>query len=181
MGGIGKTQLAVEYVYQCRKRRGYPGGIFWINAALPLAQGFAELGTRLRPVTLDQSPNHQLRATFELLGRRPDALIVFDNLDDPAQLDRPIGREPAPSTMPCRILFTTRRRDLGRFQPIELSVLPEEPALNLLLYHPIRHPIRDSGHPEHAEAKRSFVAAWDGSLSPWSWPAPSSGNGPAFL
>jgi len=39
MGGIGKTQLAVEYVY--RHRADYPGGIFWVNAAEPLAQGLA--------------------------------------------------------------------------------------------------------------------------------------------
>jgi WD40 repeat protein len=151
MGGIGKTQLAVEYVYKYKAH--YPGGIFWINAAEVLAQGFAEIGTRLRPETLDQSPTNQLRAAFELLGRRPDALLVFDNLDEPAQLDRSIGREPSPSTLPSRILFTTRRRDLGRFQPIELSVLPEEPALKLLLYHRSRHPIRESRHPEHAEAR----------------------------
>ena len=153
MGGIGKTQLAVEYAYQCRERHDYPGGIFWINAAEPLAQGLAQLGAKLRPETLDQSPNHQLRAAFDQLGHLANALIVFDNLDDPAQLDRPIGQEGSPSTLACRILFTTRQRDLGRFQPVELSVLPEEPALQLLLYHPSRHPVRDPHHPEHAEAK----------------------------
>jgi WD40 repeat protein len=153
MGGIGKTQLAVEYVYQCRERHDYPGGIFWINAAEPLAEGLAQLGAKLRAETLDQSPNHQLRAAFEFLGGRTDALIVFDNLDDPAHLDRPIGLEGSPSTLACRILFTTRQRDLGRFQSVELSVLPEQPALQLLLYHPSRHAVRDSQHPEHAEAK----------------------------
>ena len=43
MGGIGKTQLAVEYVY--RHRGDYPDGIFWIDAAGPLAEGFARLAT----------------------------------------------------------------------------------------------------------------------------------------
>ena len=53
MGGIGKTQLAVEYVY--RHKDDYPGGIFWVNAAEPLAQGLAQVGARLRPETIDQS------------------------------------------------------------------------------------------------------------------------------
>ena len=33
MGGIGKTQLAVEYVYQ--HKGDFPDGIFWIDAAKP--------------------------------------------------------------------------------------------------------------------------------------------------
>ena len=151
MGGIGKTQLAVEYVY--RRKDDYPGGIFWVNAAEPLAQGLARVGARLRPETIDQSPNHQLRAAFEELNRRPYGLIVFDNLDDPAQLDRPVGLEASPSTLACRILFTTRRPDLGRFQPVEVSVLPEEPALRLLLRDNSRWAVRDDpNHPERPGA-----------------------------
>ena len=54
----------------------------------------------------------------------------------------------------CRILFTTRERELGRFHSIEVSVLPEEPALQLLLGHPRRHAIRDDPrHPERPEAQ----------------------------
>jgi NB-ARC domain/WD domain, G-beta repeat len=152
MGGIGKTQLAVEYVY--RHRDDYPGGLFWVNAVEPLAQGLAQVGARLRPETLDQSPNHQLRAAFEELSRRPDALIVFDNLDDPAQLDRTVALGVTPSTLPCRILFTTRRPDLGRFQPVEVSVLPDEPTLQLLLRHESRRAVRDDPkHPERPEAE----------------------------
>ena len=151
MGGIGKTQLAVEYVY--RFRDAYPDGIFWINAAEPLARGLAQIGSRLRPQVLERPPDEHLRAAFDELKRRPGALLVLDNLEDPAQLARPVGAEASPLTLGCRILFTTRQRELGRFQPIEVSVLPEEPALQLLLRDDSRHPVRDDpNHPERSEA-----------------------------
>ena len=151
MGGIGKTQLAVEYVY--RFNDAYPHGIFWINAAEPLARGLAQIGSRLRPQVLERPPDEQLRAAFDELKRRPGALLVFDNLEDPAQLARPVGAEASPLTLGCRILFTTRQRELGLFQPIEVSVLPEGPALQLLLRDDSRHPVRDDpDHPERSEA-----------------------------
>ena len=152
MGGIGKTQLAVEYVY--RFKDAYPHGIFWINAAEPLAKGLAQIGSRLRPQVLERPPDEQLRAAFDELKRRPGALVVFDNLEDPAQLARPVGAEASPLTLSCRILFTTRQRELGRFQPIEVSVLPEGPALQWLLRDDSRHPVRDDRHhPERSEAR----------------------------
>jgi hypothetical protein len=152
MGGIGKTQLAVEYVY--RHKNDYPGGIFWVNAAEPLAQGLAQIGAKLRPETLAQSSDHQLTAAFGELNHRPDALVVFDNLDDPALLARPIGLEGSPSTLACRILFTTRHRELGRFDAVEVSVLPEDPALQLLLRHQSRQAVRDDPkHPQRHGAK----------------------------
>jgi len=152
MGGIGKTQLAVEYIY--RYRDSYPDGVFWVNAAESLPQGLAQVAGRLRSEVRGQSLDQQLRATFEELNRRPDALLVFDNLEDPTQLVRPVGSEGIPLNLACRILFTTRQRELGRFQRVEVSVLPEEPALQLLLRHDSRHAVRDDpNHPERLEAK----------------------------
>jgi WD40 repeat protein len=147
MGGIGKTQLAVEYVY--RYRESYPDGIFWVNAADPPAQGLAHIGGRLCPEVRTESSDRQLQVAFEELNRRPDALLVFDNLEDPAQLARPVGSEGIPLNLAPRVLFTTRHRELGRFHAIEVSVLPEEPALQLLLHHESRRTIRDN--PNHAE------------------------------
>ena len=65
-----------------------------------------------------------------------------------------MGSEPSPLTLGCRILFTTRQRDLGRFHAVEVSVLPEGPALQLLLRHESRHAVRDNpDHPERHEAQ----------------------------
>ncbi len=151
MGGIGKTQLVVEYAY--RYRQSYPDGIFWVNAVGPLAQGLADIGARLHIELRGESLERQLRVAFEELSRRPDALVIFDNLEDPTQLVRPVEVEGSPSTLACRILFTTRHRTLGRFHTLEISVLPEDPALKLLLRHDSRHAVRDQpNHPQRNDA-----------------------------
>jgi WD40 repeat protein len=151
MGGIGKTQLAVEYVYRYREK--YPGGIFWVNAADSLTHGLAHVGSKVRPDVRSESSERQVQVAFEELNRRPDALLVFDNLENPGQLARPVGSEGIPLNLAPRILFTTRHRELGRFNAVEVSVLPEAPALMLLLRHESRQTIRDdANHPERREA-----------------------------
>ncbi len=153
MGGIGKTQLAVEYVH--RHRDDYPDGIFWIDAAGPLAEGFARLATdpRLRWAESDRPRDEQIRAAFAALDGRPRALLVLDNLPDPAAIAVPLLPGSTPEDLRCRLLFTTRRHDLGRFVGVEVTVLPEEPALRLLLRHPTRRAALDPAHPDHEHAR----------------------------
>ena len=153
MGGIGKTQLAIEYVY--RRKEDYPEGIFWIDAAGPLAEGFARLAThpRLRWAESDRPRDEQIRAAFVELNRRPGALLVLDNLPEPATLAVPVQADCVPEDLRCRLLFTTRRHDLGRFAGVEVSVLPEDTALQLLLRHHSRRPALDSSHPDHEHAR----------------------------
>jgi len=183
MGGIGKTQLAVEYSYRQHEAGTYPDGIYWINAAEPLDQGFARLARDLGLARTDQALDQQVRSAFDALGRWKKALLVLDNLEDPGTLNRPVVRsafdalgrwkkvllvldnleDPGtlnrpvvsgciPAGLSCRLLFTTRRRDLGRFTPVEVTVLPEESALQLLLRHPNRQPAIEPGHPDHEPA-----------------------------
>jgi WD40 repeat protein len=153
MGGIGKTQLAVEYVH--RHREDYPDGIFWIDAAGPLAEGFARLATdpRLHWAEPERPLDEQIRAAFAALNDRPRALLVLDNLPDPAAIAVPLLPGLAPEDLRCGLLFTTRRHDLGRFAGVEVTVLPEEPALRLLLRHPSRRAALDPAHPDHDHAR----------------------------
>ncbi len=153
MGGIGKTQLAIEYVF--RYRDGYPDGIFWIDAAGPLSEGFSRLATdhRLGWAGSDWPRDQQIRAAFGELSRRTRGLLILDNLPDPAVLAASVVPQCVPEDLHCRVLFTTRRHDLGRFMGVEVTVLSEVPALRLLCRHPSRQPALDPAHPDHEHAR----------------------------
>lgn len=101
-GGMGKTQLAVEYVYTRRDRF---DAIFWLNAdkTAKLAEGFGKIATHLGLITDDDSPDardpviirekvkgwlaNPLKAVTSENVESASWLIVFDNADDPDQLE----------------------------------------------------------------------------------------------
>lgn len=144
MGGIGKTQLAVEYTYAYRAS--YPGGVFWINATScerdrTLPQQLQEEMARLAlavGLTAGNAPESErvarlTQAFAHYLRRRPDALVVFDNVEDPRSI-READAGFIPAELGCRVLFTTRRRDAAlRFSTLEIRVLSEDAAVLLLL------------------------------------------------
>ena len=135
MGGIGKTQLAVEYAYQYTGD--YPGGVYWIEAAhnwLEELAGLAEkVGLPGSEMAESQRTLSLARSFIDFLKANPGALLIFDNVEDPRSLLVPVGDWVAVN-LPCHLLFTTRRRDADLpFESVEVRVLPEESALQLLL------------------------------------------------
>ena len=84
MGGVGKSQLALEYAY--RHREDY-GIVWWVqaedaaSASLHLAKLAGRLGIRLTPGAV--TPEDVRAALHQELNSRSDWLLIFDNADDP--------------------------------------------------------------------------------------------------
>jgi len=105
MGGVGKTQLAVEFAYRYGR---FFHGVHWINAQQPglleaeVAACGLEMGLTPWPETLPE----QLALTLKVWATGGPRLVIFDNLEDPAPAGAWIARL---SQTPCRVLITARR------------------------------------------------------------------------
>ncbi|HEY0737466.1 MAG TPA: tetratricopeptide repeat protein [Herpetosiphonaceae bacterium] len=134
LGGIGKTQLACEFVH--RYGQFFPGGVFWLSFADPAAipaEVAACGGTdamHLRP-EFDMLPlDEQVKFVLAAWASATPRLLVFDTCEDEALL-----HQWRPTHGGCRVLLTSRRHHwdpaLG-VQPIPLDVLPRADSVALL-------------------------------------------------
>ena len=133
LGGIGKTQLAVEFAY--RYGRYFAGGVFWVNCAEPatiqneIAQCGGPAGMALA-ARFDDLPVEEQYQWVQRAWREPvPRLLIFDNCEDEATL-----AAHRPPTGGCRLLLTSRKtnwdaglglrltplRTLSRTQSVEL-------------------------------------------------------------
>jgi len=150
LGGIGKTQLAVEYAHA--HRDDYPGGIFWLNAINSLLIEFSDLAEKLEMADREMPRDKAARKVCDYLDSHSDALVIFDNVLEPSELNLPFSPDLVPANLRCRTLFTTRQRDLPRnFQSFEVKVLPEMAAMCLLLRS--RPEVLEEHHPEWGWAR----------------------------
>jgi hypothetical protein len=150
LGGIGKTQLAAEYAH--RHRGDYPGGVFWLNTINPLLFEFAGIAETLGLADSRAPRDQAARQAWAYLDAHADALVIFDNVVEPARLNVPFVPGLIPANLRCRTLFTTRQRDFPRnFQPFEVKVLPEMAAMQLLLRE--RPEMLEEQHPEWGAAR----------------------------
>ena len=101
LGGVGKTQVALEYAY---RYAGEYEGIWWLRAEQPvtLAQDYAALGPKLGlPATNDQP--QLIRDVRHELSQRQQFLLIFDNATEPATL-----KDYLPQGNASRVVVTTR-------------------------------------------------------------------------
>jgi tetratricopeptide (TPR) repeat protein len=136
-GGLGKTQLAVEYAY--RAAGAYPGGVFWVpmeQAAGVAAQVAAFAAPdRLALPGFDPQAQAQNTALVQRAWEAPIArLLIFDNLEEQDAVA--LLREWRPRVGGCRVLITSRSAHwparLG-VRPLYLGTLPRPDSLRLVL------------------------------------------------
>ncbi len=137
LGGIGKSQLAVEFAH--RYGQYFAGGVFWLNFGEP-ASIPAEVAACGRPGRLNLAPNFdrleletQLRLVAAAWQSALPRLLIFDNCEAEALLLR--WRPPAGG---CRVLLTGRRAQWSRalgVRPLPLGVLSRAESIALLRGH----------------------------------------------
>jgi tetratricopeptide (TPR) repeat protein len=126
LGGIGKTQTAVEYAY--RHRDDYKS-VFWVRAESDSSttSGFLEIAGMLNLATKDAQESVQ--AVIRWLGSNAGWLLIFDNADEPEKLKPFLPTDPK-----GHILITSRAQVFhGLAHPVRLEVLAPEKALEFLL------------------------------------------------
>ncbi|MFF4838106.1 FxSxx-COOH system tetratricopeptide repeat protein [Streptomyces sp. NPDC001315] len=150
MGGVGKSQLAIEYVY--RYQSDYDV-VWWIPAEQPalIDQAMVELAQRLGLTTSMKAVGTDVRAVQEALGRRHPRgrwLLIFDNADGPDRI------RPYFPFQGGAIIVTSRDREWIRVAtPVEVGPFTREESTDLLLH---------SGPPLHtAEADALAEALGD--------------------
>ncbi|MEH2212292.1 tetratricopeptide repeat protein [Nostoc sp.] len=132
MGGIGKSELALQYAQHHWQEATYPGGVCWLRVR------DEDLGTQIvafarAKLGLQLPEDEDLPTQINYIWRQwqaGDVLLVFDDVSQYEQV-----KPYLPPTEPrFKILITTRQQWLGQsFERLCLEVLEQVAALELLV------------------------------------------------
>jgi tetratricopeptide (TPR) repeat protein len=155
MGGIGKTELALQYARKHCREGSYPGGLCWLRAR-------EEVGTQIISFVrsyLDLTPPEDLELVEKVRWcwgrwRDGDALLVFDDV----QAYEDVASFFPPRDSRFKVLMTTRSHFGSPVQELQLDVLSEAKALELL-----RALVQDERIDQHLERSKQ-LCEWLGYL-----------------
>jgi len=134
LGGLGKTQLAVEYAYDYDG--GYPNGVVWINADQDINAQLTDIAVTACWVAPETEHKFKLDVALHRLRSFSNCLIIYDNVEDIAAIQPYL---PLPFSNP-HLLITSRNSQPG-FIAIPLDPLNEVQSMQLLVQEAGRQPI----------------------------------------
>ena len=126
MGGLGKTQLAVEYAYRYKEE--YSNGIMWLSADQDIPNQLLAMATKAKWFSPHLEAAELLEKTIYKLKNTNDCLIIFDNVEDYQQIASYL-----PNAEVTPHLLLTSRIDINGFKVLPLELLTETDAIKLLL------------------------------------------------
>jgi tetratricopeptide (TPR) repeat protein len=136
MGGIGKTELALQYaitdVNKAKNEQVYVGGICWLNAADNSDVGLQILNFARVHLGLNIPDEGGLKDRVRYCWLNwpvGDVLVIFDDVGNYEKIAEALP----PSEQRFKVIITTRKDYLTTsFELLRLPVLDEEPSLDLL-------------------------------------------------
>jgi len=136
LGGLGKTQLAVEYAYEYRNS--YANGVVWLHANQDIDAQLTRLAVEAKWVAPVSNHQEKLDIALHRLRTYSDCLVIFDGVE---QRDSLTAYLPNQSATP-HLLITSREPQAG-FVPIGLEPLSTDQSLELLTQEAGRAPVTD--------------------------------------
>ena len=153
LGGVGKTQIVLEYAYNCKVEYNYA---FWISGVDQgrLFSGYGDIAKNTRCVEQmpGQSAADLARSVLRWLRETEKWLLIIDNLDDVT-----IAKDYLPLLDGAgHTLITTRNSDSDAIPAdgVEVSVMDKEDCVQFLLR---RSKLTDTTSPQVQSEARSVV------------------------
>ena len=126
IGGLGKTQLAVEYAYHYKDS--YPNGVYWLTANENIDAQLTRIAVEAHWIAPESEHATKLALARHRLKSYSDCLIVFDNLESVEAIQDYL---PDPSASPH--ILVTSRREQPDFADVKLDLLDEDQSYKLLV------------------------------------------------